>query len=117
MGSSALAAYDGDVVLARAAQAAGIPSIVSAASLTKLERVAQEAPGRWFQAYLPGEADRIEPLVERVGRAGFDVLVLTVDVAAPGTCSMIARVLLAQGVAAKVDPQLRAADLQEPSKS
>jgi L-lactate dehydrogenase (cytochrome) len=84
MGSSALAAYDGDVVLARAAQAAGIPSIVSAASLTKLERVVEQAPGRWFQAYLPGEADRIEPLVDRVARAGFEVLVLTVDVAAPG---------------------------------
>jgi L-lactate dehydrogenase (cytochrome) len=84
MGSSALAAYDGDVVLAQAAQRAGIPSIISASSLTKLERVAQEAPGRWFQAYLPGEAGRIEPLVERVARAGFEVLVLTVDVAVPG---------------------------------
>jgi len=40
------------------------------------------AAGRtsWFQAYLPGDDAAITTLVERVARAGFDTLVLTVDV-------------------------------------
>jgi L-lactate dehydrogenase (cytochrome) len=80
MGLSALAAYRGDVVLARTAARANIPMIMSGSSLIPLETVAQEAPGAWFQAYLPGEPPRILALVERVARAGFETLVLTVDV-------------------------------------
>ena len=41
---------------------------------------AASGPAAWFQAYLPGEHDAIEPLVERVARAGYDTFVLTVDV-------------------------------------
>jgi L-lactate dehydrogenase (cytochrome) len=37
-------------------------------------------PTAWFQAYLPGEPEIITPLVERAQRAGFETLVLTVDV-------------------------------------
>jgi L-lactate dehydrogenase (cytochrome) len=80
MGGTAMAAYQGDVVLARAAAAANIPMILSGASLTPLERVRQAGPTAWFQAYLPGDADPITQLVERVARAGFDTFVLTVDV-------------------------------------
>jgi L-lactate dehydrogenase (cytochrome) len=79
MGGSLLAAHDADVVLARAAADAGIPFILSASSLTPLERVAA-AGARWFQAYLPGDPDRISPMIDRVARAGFETLVLTVDV-------------------------------------
>jgi L-lactate dehydrogenase (cytochrome) len=81
MGISALVAYRGDLVLARAATRAGIPMIMSGSSLIRLEEVAQAAPGSWFQAYLPGEPPRIAALVERVARAGFGTLVLTVDTA------------------------------------
>jgi len=80
MGGTAMAAYQGDVVLARAAAAANIPMIVSGASLTPLEEVRQAGPTAWFQAYLPGEDGPITQLVERVARAGYDTLVLTVDV-------------------------------------
>lgn len=80
MGLSALMAYDGDVALARQAVAAGIPSIMSAASITPLERVAGKGGGRWFQAYLPADEERIGTMVDRVEAAGFDTLVLTVDV-------------------------------------
>lgn len=79
MGMSALATYDGDNVLARVAAEAGIPSVLSAASLTPLEQVAA-TPGRWFQTYLPAETGRIEPMIDRVSRSDFDALVLTVDV-------------------------------------
>jgi L-lactate dehydrogenase (cytochrome) len=67
------------VVLASAARAAGIPFVLSASSLTRLERVAQ-AGACWYQAYLPGDPSRIGALVDRVEAAGYEVFVLTVDV-------------------------------------
>lgn len=82
MGVCALFAFDGDVVMARAAEAAGIPYVLSGASLTRMERVAQAAPTcGWFQAYIPGEPEHIEGLLERVDKAGFKTLVVTVDTA------------------------------------
>ncbi|MPZ47535.1 MAG: alpha-hydroxy-acid oxidizing protein [Betaproteobacteria bacterium] len=80
MGGSSLAAYQGDIVLARSAAEANIPMITSGASLTALEKVKQAGRTSWFQAYLPGEDPVIGELVDRAARAGFDTLVLTVDV-------------------------------------
>jgi len=80
MGGTALAAYDGDIVLAKVAAELNTVMIQSGASLTTLERVREAGPSAWFQAYLPGEPEIIVPLVERAQRAGFEVLVLTVDV-------------------------------------
>jgi L-lactate dehydrogenase (cytochrome) len=81
MGISALSAYRGDLVQAEAAKEAGIPMIMSGSSLIPLEVVARDAPGTWFQAYLPGESQKIQALIERVERAGYDTLVVTVDTA------------------------------------
>ena len=80
MGGTGMACADGDVALARAAARNNIPMVVSGAALTSLERVKQEGKTAWFQAYLPGEDDVIKALVERVAKAGYDTLVLTVDV-------------------------------------
>jgi len=80
MGATSLAAYEGDRVLARVAGQLNTVMIQSGASLTPLETVKEVGPTAWFQAYLPGEPDIITPLVERAQRAGFEVLVLTVDV-------------------------------------
>lgn len=80
MGGTSLAAYEGDSVLARTAAALNIPMIQSGASLTKLERIREVGPTAWFQAYLPGSPEIITPLVERAQAAGFETLVLTVDV-------------------------------------
>ncbi|VCU71676.1 (S)-mandelate dehydrogenase [Pigmentiphaga humi] len=83
MGISALAAYDGDRVLARAARLARIPMVLSGASLTRMEDVAAEAPGyAWFQAYLPGNDAQAGRMVGRAEAAGFRTLVLTVDTSA-----------------------------------
>ncbi|WP_108662167.1 alpha-hydroxy acid oxidase [Acuticoccus kandeliae] len=84
MGLSALAAYDGDVTLAKGAAALGIPAVMSATSLTSLERVAKEGPSRWYQGYLPGDDERIAAMVDRVAAAGYDVLVMTADVPVAG---------------------------------
>jgi L-lactate dehydrogenase (cytochrome) len=83
MGSAALCAYRGDVVLARAAAAANVPMILSASSLITLEEVRRENPAAWYQAYLAGEPSRIEPLVDRVAAAGYDTFVVTADVPVP----------------------------------
>jgi len=80
MGGTAMAAYQGDIVLARSAAANNLPMITSGASLTPLEKVREAGSTCWFQAYLPGEDDTITRLVERCARGGFDTLVLTVDV-------------------------------------
>ena len=80
MGISALSAYRGDLVQARAAQAAKVPMILSATSLIPMEVVSKECPGTWFQAYMPSP-ERIPALVDRVAAAGFKTLVVTVDVA------------------------------------
>src|ERR1700680_1989029 len=80
MGSAALCAYRGDVVLARAAAAMNVPMILSAASLISLEDVRRANPNAWYHAYLAGDAARIEPLVDRVAAAGYDTFVVTADV-------------------------------------
>lgn len=79
MGISALTAYRGDLVQAQAAQQANIPMIMSGSSLIRLEDVAKVGKNIWFQAYLPGTAEQIEALIDRVARAGFETLVITVD--------------------------------------
>jgi len=79
VGLSALSAYRGDIVLAQAAAQANVPMIMSGSSLIRLEEVAAASPGAWFQAYLPGDVASITALIERVARAGFATLVITVD--------------------------------------
>jgi L-lactate dehydrogenase (cytochrome) len=81
MGITALTAYRGDLVLARAAAQANIPMVLSGTSLIRLEEVIKENPHAWFQAYLPGEPARIAALVDRVAAAGYRTLMVTVDVA------------------------------------
>lgn len=75
---------DGDVVLAQAAERAGLPFILSTAATTSIEDLARRAGGdRWFQLYVihPGLADS---LVVRALDADYSTLVLTVDVGING---------------------------------
>jgi L-lactate dehydrogenase (cytochrome) len=80
MGGTSMAAYEGDLVLARAAAKANLPMIMSGAALTPLEQVRKQGATSWFQAYVPGDDEVIRRLIERVQRAGYDTLVVTVDV-------------------------------------
>nr|WP_228129187.1 alpha-hydroxy acid oxidase [Pusillimonas sp. T7-7] len=79
MGLSALTAYQGDLVQARAAHRFNVPMIMSGSSLTRLEEVAAVGKHVWFQAYLPGKMDQIEALIARIQAAGYEKLVITVD--------------------------------------
>lgn len=80
MGLAALSAYRGDLVLASGAEQSGIPMIMSGSSLIRMETLAQQSPTAWFQAYLPAGREAIHSLVERVRKAGFHNIVITVDV-------------------------------------
>ena len=57
--------------------------IMSGSSLIPMEEVARIDGSDWFQAYLPGDRPGIEALIERIERAGFRNLVITVDYAVP----------------------------------
>lgn len=80
VGLGALYNFDGDVALATAAHARKVPYILSGASLTRMEKVTASAPNAWFQAYLPGDPDEVERLLQRAVSAGVTNLVITVDV-------------------------------------
>jgi isopentenyl diphosphate isomerase/L-lactate dehydrogenase-like FMN-dependent dehydrogenase len=70
-----------ELALARAAQAARIPHVLSTFSTTDLDLIAQAAPDVcWFQLYVPRKLDVMEDLIGRVKRAGFNALVVTVDI-------------------------------------
>ena len=79
-GAAGIVWHDGEVAMARAAAAAGIPFTLSTASLTSIERIAAEAPGRlWFQLYMWPDRSMSHELVRRVQKAGFETLMVTVD--------------------------------------
>ena len=84
MGMAALAAYRGDLVLAQAAGAANVPFVMSGSSLIRMEEVIAANPQAWFQAYVPGEPERILKLLDRVEAAGYKTLVVTADVPVSG---------------------------------
>ena len=68
-------------ILASAAQSANIPYILSTMSTTSMEKIAALAPDvAWFQLYVPADIGAMQDLVARADRAGFRVLVVTVDI-------------------------------------
>lgn len=77
---------EGERAGAAAAGAAGIPFALSTLGTTSIEDVAAANPdGRnWFQLYMWKERERSMALVERAARAGFDTLLVTVDVPVAG---------------------------------
>ncbi|TDW17020.1 alpha-hydroxy acid oxidase [Kribbella kalugense] len=68
---------EGELLLAQAAAAAGIPYVISTLSSVPLEKIAAVAPS-WFQLYWL--KDRVIGLMERAVEAGCGAVVVTVDV-------------------------------------
>ena len=84
-GAVGLMWHDGEVHLARAAAAAGIPCALSTAAMTGMERVVNEAGGtQWFQLYMWTDRSLSHQLVERARVAGYEALIVTVDGAVAG---------------------------------
>ncbi|MDO8597171.1 MAG: alpha-hydroxy acid oxidase [Sulfuricaulis sp.] len=83
-GSAGLMWHEGEIALARAAAAAGIPFTLATGSMTAMERIVEEAGGRlWFQLYMWPDRSLSHKLVERAKAAGYEALVVTVDSAVP----------------------------------
>jgi len=77
---------EGEIAGAGAAAAAGIPFSLSTMGTTAIEDVKAANPnGRnWFQLYMWKDRDRSMALVDRAAAAGFDTLLVTVDVPVAG---------------------------------
>ena len=77
---------EGEEAGASAAAAAGIPFSLSTMGTTSIEDVRASAPeGRnWFQLYMWKDREKSMQLVDRAAQAGFDTLLVTVDVPVAG---------------------------------
>ncbi|HAM27867.1 MAG TPA: alpha-hydroxy-acid oxidizing enzyme [Microbacteriaceae bacterium] len=77
---------EGEIAGAGAAAAAGIPFALSTMGTTAIEDVKAANPnGRnWFQLYMWKDRERSMALVDRAAAAGFDTLLVTVDVPVAG---------------------------------
>jgi L-lactate dehydrogenase (cytochrome) len=126
---------EGEVAVARAAAARGLPYCLSTVGTTTIEELAEtEHPDLWFQLYVLRDRDLAKALVGRAAAAGFRALEIAVDTPVGGNRSrdlrtgftmpptLTARALL--GIAARPEywmsmlrgPALRFANLAPPSE-
>jgi L-lactate dehydrogenase (cytochrome) len=81
MGMCNLSAPGADLMLARLAAREAVPLGVSTVASTPMEELIEEARGNaWFQLYFTGDGSGTFKLVDRAKAAGYQTLVLTVDV-------------------------------------
>lgn len=75
----------GELAVARAAHAAGVPYACSTLASTILEDIAAVNPGpKWFQVYVWKDRALVKDLLARAKAAGFGAILLTVDVPVAG---------------------------------
>lgn len=84
MGASAMFGFEADLNFARAARKANIPYLMSGSAVIPMEKIIDANPDAWFQAYVGTSRDDVEKLTDRVARAGFGHLSVTVDVPVAG---------------------------------
>ena len=70
---------EGDIGLARAAAAFGIPYTLSTLSTTSLEEVAKAGGRLWMQLYVMKNRSIAEDIMARAAQAGYEALVFTSD--------------------------------------
>lgn len=76
---------DGEILAARAAEAAGVPFTLSTMSVCSIEDVAANTSKPfWFQLYLMKDRGFAADLIARAKRAGCSALVFTMDLQVPG---------------------------------
>jgi isopentenyl diphosphate isomerase/L-lactate dehydrogenase-like FMN-dependent dehydrogenase len=80
-GAAGLVWVQGELELAKAAAASGIPFTLATRSMTSIEDIAAHAGGvNWFQLYVWADRSLSYGLVDRAAAAGFEALLVTVDV-------------------------------------
>jgi L-lactate dehydrogenase (cytochrome) len=79
--------HEGERAVTRVAERVGIPSSLSTVGTTTIEDLAAAAPAaaKWFQLYVWHDRDKSAALVERAKAAGYEALLLTVDVPVAGS--------------------------------
>lgn len=86
VGLSGLYARRGEVQAAKAAAAAGVPFSLSTLSGCPIGEVADKAgPGFWFQLYIVKDREFVSDMIARAREAQCGAILLTVDLAVPGT--------------------------------
>ena len=79
-GAAGMMWYRGELELARAAKAAGIPFSLATGSITSMEKVAEQVGGTlWMQLYMWADRRLSHQVVKRAAAAGFEALLVTVD--------------------------------------
>jgi (S)-mandelate dehydrogenase len=74
-----------ELSLARAAKAFGVPFTLATPAAFTIERVAEEVGGRlWFQLYAVREHEFREKLIARAAAAGYEAMLVTVDLPVSG---------------------------------
>lgn len=75
----------GELAVARAAQAAGVPYACSTLASTTVEDIAAVNSGpKWFQVYVWKDRGLVREMLARAKAAGFGAIILTVDVPVAG---------------------------------
>ena len=82
-GAAGLLWYKGDLALARAAAAAGVPFTVSSASTMDLEQIAVAGGRIWFQLYYWEDRSLSHAVVDRARDLGCEALFITLDMPVP----------------------------------
>lgn len=79
-GFTRIAHPEGELAVARAAEAAGVPYTLSTLATRSIEEVAAVSSGDlWFQVYVWRDRGLVEEMIARAGEAGYHALCLTVD--------------------------------------
>jgi lactate 2-monooxygenase len=81
IGVLSIAHPDGELAVARAAAATGVPLVLSSAASHSIEEVAAamgDAP-RWFQLYWVSDREVVASFVDRAAAAGYAAVVVTLD--------------------------------------
>jgi isopentenyl diphosphate isomerase/L-lactate dehydrogenase-like FMN-dependent dehydrogenase len=82
-GAAGLLWYRGDLALARAAAAAGVPFTISSASTMDLEEIAVAGGRLWFQLYYWEDRSLSHAVVDKARDLGCEALLVTLDMPVP----------------------------------
>ena len=77
--------HGADLAIARAARRFGIPYSLATSATPSIEEMAQQVGGRlWFQCYMFKQRDFTHRLIQRAQKAGYECLIVTVDLPVGG---------------------------------
>lgn len=85
-GFSRLSHHEGELAVARAAAAAGVPYSLATFSSFSIEEVAEvrRSAAQWYQLYVLADRGLTREMIERAAAAGYGTLVLTIDTPVSG---------------------------------